>query len=367
MNNSFFKKTNDGTGAGGNPAKKDFSVIGFACAALLVINYGGSAGALWLYSLLSKNGSLPEGLFATGSLSLLILEAVICFAVAFPVAILIVTKNIHDTVPNANAGGSFAASPVELFVILFFAAYIGSAIGELLEGFLPAVESTSSVMPGGVAGTVVYFLVLVVLIPVAEEYFFRKVLGEALLAYGSVPAILIPALLSGFYHGNLTSLLVAFFEGLILGYIYVRTRKVAYPILVRAAVNLFAGFIPALILSLIPDTEALYAVAEKASEILSTFPSSLESFNSFIPELKAMMPSWLAIELVNGMSYGFALSGFLLFLSYFAKLKLAIGTRKLERSEIGDTVFLAPGVLAFILLSIVVIALNYSSFSAVWF
>ncbi|MCQ2428268.1 MAG: CPBP family intramembrane metalloprotease [Clostridia bacterium] len=367
MNNGIFENGKEKK-SGNQNAKREFSIIGFACAILLIINYGGTAGILFLYRRLAESGALPSGLFAPGSASLLILEAVLGYLIALPAASLLVRKTISGTVPAGNAAGPLTASGFELFCIAFFLAFAGSAFGDLIEGWFAKTEGISpSPVPDGAAGAVLYFVILCILIPVSEELFFRSVLGEALIAYGDVPAILIPALLSAFYHGNLTSFFVAFLEGMALGYVYVRTRRLIYPVLLRFALNLIAGFIPAVVVRWIGDIDALNELMGKFAEAFQSLSASTEPFNALLPELESSLSRIIVTELLNGLLAGIAFAGFILFMSYFGKLRLSRGTRRLEGKEIGDTVFLAPGIMLFLVLSITVIALSYSSFSADWF
>ena len=86
----------------------------------------------------------------------------------------------------------------------------------------------------------------VVLAPITEEWIFRKLLMDRLNRLGDAAAIGYSALLFGLFHGNLRQFFYAFGIGLVFGYIYVRTGKLRYTILLHMLINLLFGVLPTL-------------------------------------------------------------------------------------------------------------------------
>ncbi len=82
----------------------------------------------------------------------------------------------------------------------------------------------------------------VLLAPVTEELFFRKLMLDRLSGFHPTTAILYTALLFGLTHGNFSQFISAFLGGVLLGIIYFRTQNILYPILLHASVNTIAVF-----------------------------------------------------------------------------------------------------------------------------
>ena len=161
-------------------ARRAFTVIGFACAGVLALNYGLNAAVIGICGSLSGKGIIPEGLFAEGSLSRLLLVTLTGFGIALPLAAFAVKKLLP--VPTANEGAGLTSAPYELFCVVFTLAFIGSNTGGFFDSLIKTSSDSgsSSGMPAGAAGTAVYFAVIVIIVPLAAEFFFRKVLIDAL-------------------------------------------------------------------------------------------------------------------------------------------------------------------------------------------
>ena len=100
-----------------------------------------------------------------------------------------------------------------------------------------------------VTSTPVYVTILVacVIAPIGEEFIFRKLLIDRLQVFGELSACLISGIIFGLFHLNLSQALYAAPLGMVLAYVYIRTRNIVYPIIMHAAVNFFGTVvIPAL-------------------------------------------------------------------------------------------------------------------------
>lgn len=82
---------------------------------------------------------------------------------------------------------------------------------------------------------------VVILAPIVEELFFRKLLISRMERHGEKPAILLSGLIFGIVHGNFSQFFYAFALGIVLGYVYVRTRKIGITIALHMLVNLIGG------------------------------------------------------------------------------------------------------------------------------
>ena len=109
------------------------------------------------------------------------------------------------------------------------------------------------------------FLLTCVCAPIFEEWIFRKEIIDRTRKYGEKTAIVVSALCFGLFHGNVRQFFYAFGLGLILGYMYVRTSKLWYSMLMHALVNLNGGVISIWVTSRIDD-KALMRAMEQSND-----------------------------------------------------------------------------------------------------
>ncbi len=163
------------------------------------------------------------------------------------------------------------------FLVCFGISGIGSIMGQFVMNFVNAFtgiefEPVVEDMLGRVS--IWYNIVIVaVLAPIFEELIFRKFLIDRLGVYGQKSAIIISALLFGLLHGNLSQLFYAVFIGIILGYVYCRTGRVIYTIILHAAFNSLAGVFMTWLMSNL-DLELLSSLKD-SEEILEFVAKNL--------------------------------------------------------------------------------------------
>ncbi len=139
-----------------------------------------------------------------------------------------------------------------IICIVYFLIYAGNIIGRIVTTIISAIAGSnmSNAVSTLVTGSDLLprFVVLVLIAPVAEEIFFRKLLIEKLLPYGERVAVITSGLIFGLVHGNFSQFFYAFALGLALGYIYIKTGNLTYTILLHMAVNLMGSIVgPAVI------------------------------------------------------------------------------------------------------------------------
>lgn len=116
-----------------------------------------------------------------------------------------------------------------------------------------AVEQTGAVMPDayvklfkGIMQHDLGFLAVAVLVPIAEEMLFRGAMLRRLLEVtgyrGRWAAIVVVAAIFGAVHGNIPQGINAFALGLLLGWLYVRTRSIVPGVAFHIATNSFSFF-----------------------------------------------------------------------------------------------------------------------------
>ena len=101
----------------------------------------------------------------------------------------------------------------------------------------------------------------VILAPIMEELIFRKLVLDRLAGYGPAVAMSVSALVFGLAHGNFYQGFYSFLLGLIFAYIYLRTGKVRYSMMLHMMVNFCGSVIPILLLRVADENEVAAILA----------------------------------------------------------------------------------------------------------
>ncbi|MCD7737442.1 MAG: CPBP family intramembrane metalloprotease [Lachnospiraceae bacterium] len=153
------------------------------------------------------------------------------------------------------------------YLIVVASNLVGQFIIGLLESFLggailnPVDDLVEYLSP------LLLFMLTGLIAPVFEEWFFRKILVDRLLVYGEAAAILVSGLLFGLFHGNLDQFFYAFAIGSFFAYIYIRTGKVHYVMILHGMLNVFSSVILSQLLELV-NLDAFYAAASDMMELM---------------------------------------------------------------------------------------------------
>jgi len=159
-----------------------------------------------------------------------------------------------------------------LFAVCGAIGYLGSLAGEgigLLLGQVPFINAgdPDAYLADGRLNVLYAFIVTVIIVPVMEELIFRKALISRVRAAGEVNAVVLSALIAGFARGNLTQFLYTFVLGLLLGFVFARTGRLIYTVLMHMFFS-FVAFLPVLLRSDIAFMNALKNVPK--DEIIKT-------------------------------------------------------------------------------------------------
>ncbi len=339
--------------------KKMLSRAGFALLAVFLIDFALEIGASVIFSTFLPN--------VYKSVYFPVCAKIVCnYLIAIPIGILILRTMIKPIEERENK--KLGAGALALWVCVAIAAMIigsriGNAVNSLIEnaigrGSHSALDTITNALPLWLS-----FALMVVAAPIAEELLFRRGLTEALRPWGWKLAILFSGVLFGVFHGNLEQFFYTTFLGILLGYVYLYTGKVRYSIFLHMAVNLISGFIPTLISRFsytVADAERFNAAIEAYSSAAASAASPeeipVELMQELFGAMAKILPSMALSMLYNGLVFGLAIAGVIVAVLMYRKVNLKAAERKIERKYLGDTVFLAPGVLAFIVVMLVMMA-----------
>lgn len=123
------------------------------------------------------------------------------------------------------------------FTLMIFGNVFGMLVTSLL-GVAMQSEITNPVQNLLTNSNIMLNLILISIIgPIFEEFFFRKLLIDRTIKYGAAVSMILSATIFGFIHGNLNQFFYAFLLGGFLAYVYIKTGKIIYTIIIHVSLN----------------------------------------------------------------------------------------------------------------------------------
>ena len=147
-----------------------------------------------------------------------------------------------EPIDSRRLGGTSMVAVISVGVVfLLIGSFAGNFVNVLIEVLTGKaqenpVQTIADNTPLGVMA-----LCTVILAPIAEELFFRKILCDRLRRYGDIPAILLSATIFGLAHGNFSQFFYAFLLGLVFGSVYCMTGRLRYGIALHMGINFFGS------------------------------------------------------------------------------------------------------------------------------
>ncbi len=271
------------------------------------------------------------------------LQVIIMYIMGFPLFLLLnlgLSRTVYEK-KKLGVGEFFVYLLISIF-IMQAGAIISTFISDVVSAFLPSSGSGSGVVGSLISGVPVWLVIAVAVIigPIFEELMFRKVLIDRLSVYGDRLAIIVSAAAFGLFHGNIEQLLYATGVGLLFGFVYTKTRRIRYSILLHIFVNFF-GTVPAIAMSFIEEKLASLGYS---GDIMG-------NIGYFI--------SYYAITLLQ---FGMLIAGLVLFIVYIVKGRLIPEDRceiRIKGATVVRSVILNPGAILFALLCVAEIVLYF--------
>lgn len=192
---------------------------------------------------------------------------VLCIIFMYPLALFLYWL-ILQMVPKARQKWTYPMGVGRFlgwFVICMGGVYFGNLIGQFLMAVVSAI--TGQPMVNQVEEMIMdmslwaVIVSAVILAPIMEELIFRKLVLDRLAGYGPAVAMVVSALVFGLAHGNFYQFFYAFLLGLIFAYIYLRTGKVRYSMMLHMMVNFCGSVIPILLLRVADENEVAAILA----------------------------------------------------------------------------------------------------------
>lgn len=144
---------------------------------------------------------------------------------------------IERRVPTGIIYSSFA-----IMGLSYIAQRLGMLITSALSHF-SIVESTGKTdFTSDTASFILYFLFMVIIVPIVEEIFYRGVILQTLMPFGNGPALIFTTLFFALSHSGTAGILYAFVSGLFIGALVIRYKSLKVGIIAHF-INNFITFI----------------------------------------------------------------------------------------------------------------------------
>lgn len=319
-------------------AKRSFSRIGFALAAILVV---GMASQVAISAVLLAIFG-PSSSALSSSWMMWLLSFLPLYLIAIPVGLLILRRLPAQALEEHPLGFGNA---VVLFLISVFIMYTGSILGSMLSMVLSDGEATNVTAELAMDNHPLKVLFMVILAPVLEEFVFRKQLIDRTRRYGEKTAVMLSAVTFGLLHQNLFQFFYAFGLGLLLAYIYLRTGRLRYSAILHAVINFMGSVLAPWVLNLV-DQEALLAME-------SSLPT-----DETLAQYMEVLPGLLVMSGYMMLLIAMFIAGLVLFIIKCRRLVWRESEAQLPRGTALRTVYCNGGMVLYMLLCLGMIVLS---------
>ncbi|MBO5745023.1 MAG: CPBP family intramembrane metalloprotease [Clostridia bacterium] len=217
-------------------ARKRFSYVALSIVGMYFIYYFVAMIAMSVALALSGASELSTtASMIIGTLSLAL--------VGFPVTFLLLLPKKSE--PITEKGKMSFPKLLGFLATTFTAMYTGAFMGSTVSGILGVLlgKTSSEIVAGGLEGVPIYMVIIFTCIfpGIFEELIFRKLLIDKTRQFGNFGAVVFSSIAFGIFHGNFEQFFYATLIGFLFGYVYVRTGKIIYSMILHATINFFGS------------------------------------------------------------------------------------------------------------------------------
>ena len=125
--------------------------------------------------------------------------------------------------------------------------WIGNLIGLTITSLLSSTMQSDITNPVqeliNNAGIWFNIIIISLLAPIFEEILFRKLLIDRTIKYGAKVSIILSAVIFALFHGNLNQFFYALLMGGFFAYVYIKTGKIIYTMILHGIINLMGSVV----------------------------------------------------------------------------------------------------------------------------
>ena len=326
-------------------ATKTFSRFSLSLFVYLVVVYAVIFAAEVIMLLALGKENFTE-LLTTNAIFTHLFNSIPQYLIAFPILYLMVKgmKTKYRQKTNMCASEFFS-----LFLISQTAMFAGNLIGEAFNGFFSVFKGSEVTDPVGelIASSPIWLLFITVVIigPIFEELIFRKLMIDRLSRYGELVAVMASSIAFGLFHGNFYQFFYAVMLGLILGYMYAKTRNIKYSIIMHMLINFFGSILS------IP-------IAESAEKL---FPQLENIQNGIEVNMADFLKNAMLVGSYSIIQYAMIIAGVVLFVKSLKRGKFRIKSTyeyKIPSERVASIAIFNPGTILFLVLTVLIFVSN---------
>lgn len=256
------------------------------------------------------------------------------YVIGFPIAYLFIGRQK----PTKISKQDFSIGKVALaWVISVGAMQAGNMIGNALNVGLSALAQSeaNNQVADIIMETQVWqnFIVVVICAPIIEELFFRKFIVERMIKFGEMTAIIISGFMFAMFHGNVIQFSYAFLLGMVFAYVYIKSGRLIYTIVLHMLINFMGSILSVFILQKTDILNVLAKLSEAGENAADVLMSNVGPL--------AIYFAYAGFIMMVGMA------GIILFFVFINKYNIQKGEIQLEKGKRFKTIFLNPGMIAY--------------------
>ena len=271
------------------------------------------------------------------------------YLLAFPVMLLII-KNMK-TVKIEKSKISFGGF-IALICVSQAISYVGNIIGQTLNGIIGIFlnrEVTNSIdQMANETPLWLFAIIALIIAPIFEELIFRKLLIDRLSGYGDIVAIAFSSIAFGLFHGNFYQFFYTIGFGLVLSYLYCKTRKIHLTMLLHSIMNFIGGIV-------------VYIVNDYYDDFVTLNEKLLDGATLDSAEELELLISSLVVNGYSTFYYGLLAAGALILVFCITKKMIVFNNRGTVRLDVAQATrfsLLNVGSVLFLLCSAIIFALS---------
>lgn len=229
------------------------------------------------------------------------------------------------------------------YAIMYLSNLAGLAVTMIISAIkgAPVANQVVDTLTGISPWTAVFITALCA--PVTEELLFRKLLIDRTIKYGEKVSILFSGFIFGMFHGNLNQFAYAFTLGIFFGFIYVKTGKLIYTIVMHMVVNFLSSVAGVFVVDSAAYDELMNAAGDPAL--------FMQTVTEHLPELLLLSLYGLAVLV-------FFIAGIICLAVNFRKMKLRPGMVSVPKGKLFAASVFNIGMILFTLFWLIMIVLQ---------
>ncbi len=279
------------------------------------------------------------------------------YCIGFPVLYLLVRKMPKVEIEKKNM--SFWKIVLTVIIgsgICGVGMIVGTVVSEMITMPFGVSASDNNALSNMMMQSSAFWRILTVgiLAPIVEELLFRKLLIDRMIKYGEFAVVMMSGIMFGLFHGNFAQFFFATGLGMLFAFIYARTGKVWYTIILHMVVNLSTSVVTTpLAMKVLEHMDVINKISE-----LSTKPYELMAYleQPEIMEVYGVMMIYACWMLFLGVC---ALAGVILFFVFLKKFKLKANPMGVKNGTTYGKCFFNWGMILFVLCCVFLFAMYY--------